>query len=258
MFDVAGFQKKRGGRFGQPLHYFEQLESTNTTADLLARQGCPEGTLVLANEQIAGKGRKGNAWFSPADLNLYLSLVLRPADSGSLRFLAFMISLALQRSLNVIGIHSELKWPNDVLVSGRKIAGILIQTAMEEGRLQFAVVGCGVNVNVRSFPEEISETATSVAIEASREVSREDLLVSLLLEFERLYEKIDSAEWDEFASTVEQSSTFFRGCPVRILQEHDSFEGTTAGLDSFGGLRVQTSSGERIVYAGEVISCRKK
>jgi len=257
MFSVTGFQERRRSKLGDPIYYFEELESTNTTAELLAREGCPEGTMVLGNCQSAGRGRKGAGWFSPAGLNLYFSLVLRP-DTASLRFLPYIASLAVQRALQQIGIDADLKWPNDVLVDERKICGILIQTAMEDGRLLFAVVGFGINVNVLEFPAELQDVATSVALHKGSAEPREALLASLLLEFERLYETIDSVSWPEFVAEMEASSSYLRDCPVRILQEGVSLEGTTKGLDSFGGLRIQTAKGEKTVYAGEVLSCRKK
>lgn len=257
MFLVSDFESRRRGRFGNPLYYFEQLESTNETADQLAREGCPEGTVVLANEQTRGKGRKGNAWFSPADRNLYFSLVLRTA-AASLKYLPYMACLSVQRALARSGVNADLKWPNDVVVRDRKLCGILIQTSMEDQKLQFAVTGCGINVNVMEFPEELRGAATSVALETGSVQPREALLASVLLEFERLYEKIDETAWEEFSAGLERSSTYLRGCQVKIMQDGEALEGTTAGLDGYGGLKIMTASGERTVYAGEVVSCRKK
>ncbi|HSP06016.1 MAG TPA: biotin--[acetyl-CoA-carboxylase] ligase [Acidobacteriota bacterium] len=257
MFSVADFETRRRSRFGNPLYYFEQLDSTNETADQLARQGCPEGTVVLANEQIRGKGRKGNIWFSPADQNLYFSLVLRP-ESASLKYLPYMVCLSVQQALGRSGVDADFKWPNDVVVRDRKLCGILTQTSMEEQKLQFAIAGCGINVNVLEFPGELRSIATSVAMEAGAPQSREALLASVLLEFERLYEKIDTIGWEEFSAELERASTYLRGCPVRIVHDGEALEGTTAGLDGYGGLKVLTAAGEKTVYAGEVVSCRKK
>src|SRR5262245_42606058 len=214
--------------------------------------------VFLAEEQTAGRGRKGNSWFSPPHQNLYHSIVLRPRNTKALQYIAYMYSLAVQRALQQIGIASDLKWPNDVLVRERKISGILIQTSMEDQRLQFAIVGCGVNVNVPAFPPDLESVATSVAIEKGSEASREALLASILFEFESLYGKIDETEWEIFAEQLEHSSSYLRDCPVRIVQDGGSFEGVTAGLDAFGGLKVISEGQQKIVYAGEVISCRKK
>lgn len=257
MFFVAEFGRIRGGKFGNPLFYFETLESTNTTAEKLAREGCPEGTVVLANEQTGGKGRKGSAWFSPSDQNLYFSLVLRP-DSASLKYLPYMACLSVQRAVSRLGIYADFKWPNDVLVEDRKLCGILIQTAIEEQRLQFAVVGFGINVNVHEFPESLQAHATSVALETGEPEDREPLLAFVLLEFERLYEKIDDTSWESFSAELESSSSYLRDCPVKVIQEGKTIEGITRGLDSHGGLRIETAEGKEVVYAGEVVSCRKK
>lgn len=257
VFSVTDFESRRRGRFGAPLYYFEQLESTNITAEQLAREGCREGVVVLANGQTGGKGRKGNAWFSPAGLNLYFSLVLRP-ESSSLRYLPYVACLAVVRALSRYGVAADFKWPNDVVSGDRKLCGILIQTAMEEQRLQFAVVGCGINVNVLEFPGDLRGLATSVALEAGGEQPREALLASVLLEFERLYEKINAVDWEEFSAALERVSTYLRGCAVRVVENGETVEGTTCGLDSFGGLKILTPGGERTVYAGEVVSCRKK
>ena len=257
MFSVSDFESRRRGRFGAPLYYFEQLESTNVMAEQLAREGRPEGAVVLANEQTGGRGRKGNAWFSPADVNLYFSLVLRPG-LPALRYLPYIACLSVQTALAHCGIAADFKWPNDLVVRDRKICGILIQTAMEEQRLKYAIAGSGINVNVLEFPEELRGLATSAALEAGSGLSREALLASVLLEFERLYEKIDATGWEEFSARLERTSTYLRGCPVKIVQDGETVEGTTGGLDPFGGLKVATAGGEKIVYAGEVVSCRKK
>jgi BirA family biotin operon repressor/biotin-[acetyl-CoA-carboxylase] ligase len=257
VFSVSSFGRKRSGKFGNPIFYFDQIESTNDIAERLARQGCPEGAVILANEQTAGKGRKGNPWFSPPDLGLYFSLVLRPS-SEALKFLPYVACLSVKEALGKLGIAADLKWPNDVVVRERKLAGILIQTAMEDQRLQFAVVGCGINVNVREFPDHLQETATSIVLESGALESREALLASALIEFENLYGKIDPAEWQAFAARLERASTYLSGCSVAVEQNGRIIEGVTRGLDGYGGLKIETPGGEEIVYSGEVVSCRKK
>src|SRR3990172_52929 len=257
MFHVAEFQQKRTGRFGSELHYFEELESTNLFAGQLAREGSGEGTVVVANSQTQGRGRSGKFWFSPPDVNLYLSLILRP-HAQQLKYLPFMAALAVIRVLRTYGLKPDLKWPNDVLVKEKKICGILIQTAMEENVMQFAVVGCGINVNSSHFPQELQRTATSIAGELGYTVSRESILAFFLLEFERLYEKIDTTSWEEFCPELERNSSYLRGCEVRVEQNGQSWEGETMGLDSYGGLVVETNKGRQVFYAGEIQSCRRR
>jgi BirA family biotin operon repressor/biotin-[acetyl-CoA-carboxylase] ligase len=257
MFDVARFQRRRKGRFGRDLYYFEEQESTNLTAQELARDGAAEGTLVLADRQTGGKGRKGNAWFSPAEVNLYFSLILRP-DISRVHHLPFLAALSVAAALQLLGLEVDLKWPNDVLLGERKVGGILIDTSTEQGKLIFAVLGCGINANTVVFPSELERSATSVLLARGEEVSREGLLASFLLEFERVYEKIDETSWASVCAELEKHSSYLRGCSVEVRQEGRVIEGTTCGLDNYGGLIIQTAGGRETVYAGEVQTCRRK
>ncbi len=257
MFDVVDFQKRRRGKLGEELYYFERLESTNVTAERLSRNGAGEGTLIIADEQTAGRGRKSNAWHSPPGVNLYFTLILRP-QTTDLPYLPFVAGLAVLHSLKSFGLEADLKWPNDVLVNGKKICGVLIQTSLEENILRFAVIGCGINVNETGFPAELQDVATSVATETGRSVSREIVLASFLTEFEQAYETARELGWNEFCRLLEQHSTMLRGCAVQIDQNDTIIEGTTQGLDAYGGLVVQTKDGPSVVYAGEITACRKK
>ncbi len=162
------------------------------------------------------------------------------------------------RCLKSFGLESDLKWPNDVLVNGRKICGVLIQTSLEENVLRFAVIGCGINVNETAFPAELSTLATSIALETGDSASREIALASVLLEFERMYQTVRDLDWKEFCRLLEQHSTMLRGCTVQIDQKDTIIEGTTQGLDAYGGLIVETKEGPKVVYAGEITACRKK
>jgi len=256
-FDVAKFSRQGQGKFGSTLYYFRTLESTNLLAFKLAAQKAEEGTLVLADQQIAGKGRSGRSWFSPAGVNLYFTFIARPRTTD-LHYLPFMAALAVVRAFEKIGLQADLKWPNDLLVNSKKICGILIETSMEENCLQFAVIGWGINVNVREFPAEIAEKATSIAIEKGGEIAREIMLASLLFEFESLYEKINVMNWDRFCSELEKHSSYLRDCPVQLDQGETSVEGVTRGLDVYGGLILDTPEGVKTFYAGDVQSCRKK
>lgn len=257
MFDVVDFQRRRRGKLGEELYCFERLESTNLTAEKLARNGIAEGTLVIAGTQTAGRGRKGRVWHSPPGVNLYCSLILRPR-AQDLVYLPFLAGLAVVRSLKSFGLETDLKWPNDVLVNGKKICGVLIHTSMEENVLRFAVIGCGININETAFPAELETVATSILLETGASVSREAVLASFLLEFEKMYETVHDLDWRDFCRLLEQHSTMLRGCAVQIDQKDTIIEGTTQGLDAYGGLIVETKTGPRAVYAGEITACRKK
>lgn len=257
MFDVAEFHTRRKSDLGKELHYFEVIESTNATAEQVATEGAAEGAVVLANEQTAGRGRMDRTWFSPAAQNLYFSIVLRP-DADRLHFLPFMAGLALVRALAAVNVQAELKWPNDVCVGSKKLAGILMQTSMEKNKLRYAILGVGVNVNTTQFPEQLVEIATSIAREKRELVHRESMLASILFEFERLYRQIRDLDWKEFVEELQKHSTYLTGCPVCVSESDRVVEGITAGLDAYGGLILETPTGKKVVYAGDVQSCRKE
>jgi len=254
MFNVAEFHHDRKSKLGSEFYYFDSLESTNKIAEQFAREGCVEGTVVLANQQTGGKGRKGNPWHSPPDVNLYFSLVLRP-ELSRLHYLPFISALSIARVLEDQALQPDIKWPNDILVSGKKVCGILIETAVEQSKVSNAIVGFGINVNVTQFPEVLQSTAGSILQLKGSAVSRELLLASLLQHFE----KLNDLPWDDLVSQVEKKSSYTRDCRVTITApDGEVTEGMTAGLDSFGGLILVTDSGRKTFYAGEVQECRRK
>ncbi len=257
MFLVDQFHKARKSNLGAALTCFDRIDSTNMVADKIAREGAPEGTVILADSQSAGRGRNSRAWHSPPGLNLYFTLILRPAISR-LHYLPYLSGLSIVNALLELGLTPDLKWPNDVLVQGKKICGILIQTSIEENRLQFALVGVGINVNVRAFPPDLEATATSVAECLGHLVSRELFFAGCLFELERLYERMNDMCWSEVCDLIEAHSSFLRNCRVSIEQDGRITNGVTAGLDSFGGLILQTESGQQVFHAGEIQSCRRQ
>jgi BirA family biotin operon repressor/biotin-[acetyl-CoA-carboxylase] ligase len=257
MFNLADFHNSRRGEFGKDLYYFDQLESTNLTAETLAKNRYPEGTVVLANSQTHGRGRKGNAWYSPPDVNLYFSVVLRP-QFDSVRYLPFFIALSVLNACEELQLPSDLKWPNDILINGKKTCGFLVQTAVEGQSLQYAIAGCGINVNLMEIPAGLKGSVTSIALEKGSPVAREPLLASILFHFGKLYEQIPTIHWDDFCSDLEKRSTFLRGCDVQVHQDGQTYTGITSGLDSYGGLLLKTGNGVKVFYAGEIEACRKK
>jgi BirA family transcriptional regulator, biotin operon repressor / biotin---[acetyl-CoA-carboxylase] ligase len=257
MFDLQKFQEIRKGKFGECFHYDPETQSTNRIAIEKAREGFPEGSVVFADSQSQGRGRGDHTWFSPAKVNLYTSVILYPPPER-LHYLPFITALALSRTLEEWRVPSGLKWPNDVLAQGKKLAGILIQTSMEENRLQFAVVGIGVNLNVENFPSELKGTAISALQILGRKIDREAFLTSLLLNLEKLYENMNDMSWDELIGMYGSRSSSLQDCEVRVNMDGNWISGVTGGVDPMGGLIVRTSSGKEIVYAGEISSCHKK
>ena len=256
-FNVVEFQHMRRSSFGSELYYYHEIDSTNRVAESFAQQSFRQGITVVADSQTAGRGRSTNQWFSPAGVNIYSTLILKP-DAAYLHRIPFISGLAIAKTLAALGLKIDLKWPNDLLVEDRKIGGILVQSAMEAGALKYAVVGFGINVNTISFPENLKETATSILIEREEPADRESILAGILMHFEKLYSDMAEVSWEDFSKEIEKKSTFVRNCEVRIENHEGVSEGITAGLDSYGGLIVNTADGARVFYSGEVQACRKK
>ena len=256
MFDVDRFHTLRRGTFGARLEYFPELDSTNRFAAERAREGVEEGTVILAETQTAGRGRNTNSWYSPPHLNIYSTTILFP-PMNRLHHLPFMVAISLADALEHYGVECDLKWPNDIQAGGKKIAGILIQTSMDENRLHFAIAGTGINVNAKDFPPNLQDTATSIFQITGSNIIREELLSSYLVRFEELYRK-NEHQWDELHEMFARRSSYVSGCNVVIEQQGKITTGRTAGLDPFGGLILETEQGREIVYAGEVAACRKK
>jgi BirA family transcriptional regulator, biotin operon repressor / biotin---[acetyl-CoA-carboxylase] ligase len=242
-------------KLGSTLLRFDTVSSTNDVARELAASGAAEGLCVIAQEQTAGRGRQGRSWSSPPGEGLYLSVILRPeikvTDSAVITLAA---AVAVAETLKVdFQVSADIKWPNDVLASGRKICGILVESAIEKDRLQYAVVGIGVNVAQRSFPSEIGASATSLSLETGRPVAPEDFLEPLLARLERWYSTA-AVEPARVIARWEELSSYARGCLVRIESSDGFIDGVTAGLARSGALIVELPDGERReIVSGEVM-----
>jgi BirA family biotin operon repressor/biotin-[acetyl-CoA-carboxylase] ligase len=257
MFDTAKFQTARKGDFGASLQIFQEIDSTNRVAADLAKKNVKEGMIIFAESQSHGRGRENHTWYSPKGENLYFTLILYPPASR-LHYLPFLTGLSIVETLEECGVDCELKWPNDILVAGKKIAGILIQTSMEENRLAYAIVGIGINLNTKEFPSELQSVAISAVQIIAKNVDREKFLAALLSKIEHRYQNISDLSWEDLVEQVQQKSSFLRDCEVQIERGGSITIGTTAGLDSMGGLIVRTKLGEEVFYAGEIQACRKR
>ena len=229
------------------------LTSTTSTQDIARREaeaGAAHGTAVIAEEQTAGRGRLGRSWVSPTGKNIYVTLLLRP-ELARLRVLGMAAPLAVVRAVeSVTGLAPTLKWPNDVLLSGRKLAGVLIDSELSGSAVKYALLGIGVNVNF-DIPEgsEIATIATSLKREAGSEVSREDVFAALLNEFEQLYlhappEVIRDA-WRQRLETL--------GREVTVTFRGTVHEGVAEDIGADGSLLLRRADGSQLVVeAGEV------
>ena len=243
-----------GTRFiGKRVIYYPNLPSTMEIARQEARQGAVAGTVVVADEQTAGRGRLKRVWLSPEG-SLALSVILYPSVAY-LPSLIMVASLAVAHSIGAVtGLKSQLKWPNDVLVNGRKVAGILIENSVRGNMVDYAIIGIGVNVNLRlaNFPE-IPPTATSLSDELGRDVLRLDLIRHLLVEIERLYLALPSGgsvyqEWRDNLVTL--------GREVHIKSGENDYEGIAESVASDGSLLLRPPDGSLTkIVAGEVTRC---
>ncbi|MBI4304340.1 MAG: biotin--[acetyl-CoA-carboxylase] ligase [Chloroflexi bacterium] len=235
---------------GRHIVHYETLPSTMDVARKIAAEGAPEGTLVLAEEQTVARGRRGRVWVSPKG-SLALSLILRPSLEELPR-LVMVASLAVSRSIQqATGLKADIKWPNDVLIRGKKVCGILIENALRGQVVDWAVVGIGINVSldIALYPD-ISAIATSLSSEAGREVPRLDVLRLLLVQMERLYLASRRGEpvYDEW-----QNRLITLGKRIRVRFGEAIEEGLAESVDKDGALLLRRSDGRlTTVTAGEV------
>lgn len=245
----------RGTVFDGHIRHFYKIGSTNTEAMAAAAEGGPEGTVFLAEEQTAGRGRGANSWQSPRSTGIYCSVILRPAlPPSEVLVLSLAAGLAVQAAIQQIDhrIHPDLKWPNDVLIEHNKVCGILTEMNAEATRVRFIVVGIGINVNQASFPKDLP--ATSLRLETGSEWSRVELAAALLKSLDREYRQLleDSDARGSILRRFAENSSWVEGKQVRIEENGASFEGTTEGLDERGFLQVRTARGTNTVLSGTV------
>lgn len=240
---------------GRHLLYFDVIGSTNIEAKKQAENHAPEGLLVVADKQEAGKGRRGRSWESPAGANIFMTILLRPEFSP---LKAPMVTLVMAVSVaQAIGEVTELtagiKWPNDIVIHKKKAAGILTELTMETDYIQHLVCGVGINVNQSEFPENIQATATSLYLEGGRRVNRAGLIERTMARFEENYEIFCKTE--DMSGLIEAYNKLLvnKEAQVRVLDPKGEYDGLSHGINEMGELLVEKQDGgvER-VYAGEV------
>jgi BirA family transcriptional regulator, biotin operon repressor / biotin---[acetyl-CoA-carboxylase] ligase len=236
-------------------HYFK-IGSTNIAAMEAAAAGAPEGTVFLAEEQTAGRGRGAHTWLSVRSAGIYCSVILRPIlPPSEVLALTLAAGLAAYSAVERMGAFAklDLKWPNDLLLDGKKFCGILTEMSAEATRVRHIVVGIGLNVNHRSFPPDLQEQATSLRLVTGTEWSRVELAAALLKSLDREYRGLleGVAGRQSILRRFSERSSFVRGKQVRI-DDNGGFEGVTEGLDAQGFLQVRTEQGLRTVLSGTV------
>jgi len=243
-------------RLGTRFHYFQEIDSTNSCARRLADAGAPEGEVVIAERQSEGRGRLGRSWVSPPFSNLYCSLVLRPALAPA-HAPQITLTAAVALADTVAAFVAEppaIKWPNDILMDGKKLAGILTESACDAKRIEFVILGIGVNLNFprERMPEIIRDRATSLMEVGGQSVSRENFLRRLIQDLDRCYGILEDFGFDAIAPCWE-ARFGFKGKTVRVEMGGDVLIGHAVGIDHDGALLVEDDRGERRrVVAGDV------
>ena len=252
-------QRLKGSAFGKRIYHFFKTDSTNRVALELGHTGEPEGAVVLAEEQTAGRGRAGRAWHSEHAAGIYVTLLLRPKLAPvQAPLLTMMAGLSAHAAIQAqTGLTVDLKWPNDLLINGKKVGGILTEMHAEPGQVRFVIVGIGLNVNQEKFAGELGAIATSLRMETGKTQSRLELLVRLLREFENDYNQFLREGAANVTRKFAAVSSYAQGKRVRVTNGSESFSGITAGLAPEGLLRVKRDDGELVtVIAGDVTEAR--
>ena len=244
----------KGTIFSDQVRHYFRIGSTNLAAMAAAAAGAPEGAVFLAEEQTAGRGRGGHMWHSARSTGIYCSAILRPQlPPADALMLSLLVGLAVRGAVaEVTGLTPDLRWPNDLLLNGRKFCGILIEMNAEVTRVRYAVAGIGMNVNHSEFPADLRQLATSLRVETGRVWSRVELVAALLKSLDREYRAFTGdVDRAELIRRFEAASTMARGRRVHI-EEDGGYEGVTEGLDERGFLRVKTATATKIVLSGSV------
>jgi len=245
----------RGTIFGSNIRHYFKIGSTNTAAMAAAAEGAPQGSIFLAEEQTAGRGRGSNSWISERSTGIYCSVILRPPlPPSDVLVISLAAGLAVQAAIQQVdpNVTPDLKWPNDLLIDGKKVCGILTEMNSEATQVRYIVVGIGINVNQASFPSELG--ATSLRMVTGSEWSRVEVAAALLKSLDREYRSLlenPDAIQSILRRFVEGSSWAY-GKKVRIEESFSAMEGTTAGLDARGFLQLKTAHGVQTVLSGTV------
>lgn len=235
--------------------YFDTIDSTNTKAQELAEKGYPSGTLVVADKQESGKGRRGRSWVSPSGTGIFMTLMIKPdINPNNASMLTLVAALAVAKAItSVTGEEALIKWPNDIVINGKKVCGILTEMNAQFDYINHIVVGIGINVHNESFPEEISQMASSLMIEAGgKRFHRAQIIAETMSYFEQYYDTFLKTqdlsalvrEYDELLVNMNKA--------VRVLDPKEPFDGKAMGITPKGELIVDTWESRKLVSSGEV------
>lgn len=247
-------------------YHFETIDSTNKKANLLAKEGCPHGTLITADAQELGIGRRGRSWTSEKDAGIYMSVVLRPEiETDKASMLTLVAAMAVQKAIAQAGmgfaeqknlknqpIIPKIKWPNDIVLNKKKVCGILTELSLKGTEIDSVIVGIGINVNNKAFPEEISETASSLFRELGQEVDKEWLITEVWKHFKVYYEQFLQTKDISLFQEEYENVLVNKEENVRVLDPLGEYTGVAKGVTSTGELIVDTDGKHTFVSGGEV------
>ena len=254
LLDTAALKKGlHTKRFGQKIFSFETIDSTNNCAKALAACWAEEGTVVLAEEQTAGRGRLGRTWLAAPNENLTFSLVLRPElPSEAMNLLPLYAAVGVAEAIEkTTGLAVECKWPNDLIIGGKKLAGILLEGSLKEESVDYVVIGIGLNVNQTDFPPDLASRATSLRLESGRDVDRAELLRTILRTLEEHYRTIMKQGFHAILP-LWLSRTHMINRQITVSQDGTTLSGVVTGLSPEGALILRTNGTEKTLYAGDV------
>ena len=240
---------------GRELIYFRETDSTNDELKRRAEKGAKEGLVAVADVQTKGKGRRGRGWDNPAGVNIAMSYLLRPVfPPNTAPMMTLVMALSAAEGINKIsGLEVKIKWPNDIVMNGRKIVGILTEMTAEPDYIHEVIIGTGINVNGREFPEEIKDKATSLYMEAGRTFSRAEITAAVTDAFEEYYEVFCRTDDMSGLCDIYNDSCVNVNEKVRVLDPKGEYEGISHGIDNLGRLKVTREDNTKgVVYAGEV------
>lgn len=239
---------------GQEIYYYDVTDSTNIRAKELAEEGHPSGTLVVADRQEAGRGRRGRSWDSPPGTGIFMTLLLKPEmNPNHASMLTLVAAMAVARAISkCAGTEALIKWPNDIVIGGKKICGILTEMSAQFDFINHIVIGIGINVHNEHFPEEIAETAGSILLQTGKRIRRAELIEQILEQFEHYYAMF--METEDLSGLVKEYNSILVNMnkSVRVLDPKEPFEGKAMGITKKGELIVDTWESRKMVSSGEV------
>ncbi|HEX3022535.1 MAG TPA: biotin--[acetyl-CoA-carboxylase] ligase [Lachnospiraceae bacterium] len=242
-------------RIARKVKFFDEVGSTNTVAKQFAEEQDSDGLLIVAEQQTQGKGRRGRNWDSPKGTGIFMSLILKPVlEPSNASMLTLVAALAVNEGIRkYTGLESFIKWPNDIVVNGKKVCGILTEMSTEVDYINHIVVGIGINVNMRDFPAEIQHIASSLALESGHQIHRAELIAMIMEQFEHYYEQF--LETKDLSNFMDHYNRMLINVnrEVQIITTEESYLAYALGINEHGHLLVRNNEGNiSQIYAGEV------